>query len=90
MTTTTALSKALSTLARTGARSATVYLSDRLTVKATRVRYRYLGRRPDPDSFEARVTVGRPNYAARAFIRLATRAGESFPIRKVQLTGVPA
>jgi len=28
------------------------------------------------------------NYAARAFIRLATRAGETFPIRKVQLTGV--
>jgi len=83
MTTMTAIEKALSMLWATGARSATVYLTERLTVRATRVG------KPDRRARQenVRLTIGRPNYAARAFIRLATRAGETFPIRKVQLTG---
>jgi hypothetical protein len=32
------------------------------------------------------VTIGKPNYAERKFIELAKKAGEPFPIKKIQLT----
>lgn len=34
---------------------------------------------------EVVLTHGRPNYAQRQFIRRCQRAGEPFPVRKVQL-----
>lgn len=36
------------------------------------------------------LTIGRPNYRTRRFIRQAQRAGEPFPIRRVQLELLPA
>lgn len=85
MTEARATAKAIAALQQTNAHTATVYLSERRTVKATRIRYRG---RPDRHTFEARLTSGRPNHRARQFIRLAQRAGEPFPIRRVQLAGV--
>lgn len=35
------------------------------------------------------LTIGRPNYANRAFIRAAKKAGEPFPVRKLLLKWFP-
>jgi len=60
---------------------ATKYVNDRYVIKATR--------RGKPDGRDSRretiVTVGAPNYAEREFIKMCKRAGESFPVKKIQL-----
>lgn len=83
MTSGKAITKAIDALVATKSHSATVYISEAATVRVTRLRYR--GRRFDHRKLEVRLTIGRPNHAARKFIRLAKAAGEPFPIRKVQL-----
>ena len=63
------------------ARKAVKYLSPSLVVTAA-------GRhRPDrrARTTEVFVTIGAPNFAARRFIKAAQKAGEPFPIKKVQL-----
>lgn len=65
------------------AHTAVKYLSPTLTVRVSRPHYKG---RPSNRSTELIVNIGRPNYKARSFIKLAQKAGESFPIRKVQLT----
>ncbi len=50
------------------------YLASDFTVKATS--------RGDKEYV---VTIGRPNYAERLFIKKAIAAGEPFPIKKIQL-----
>jgi len=62
-------------------RKGTKYLSSELTVKATR-RHK-LDKRDKNQEFV--VTVGRPNYAEREFIKKCKKAGEPFPVKKVQL-----
>lgn len=64
-----------------GARKATKFLSPTLTVKAAR--------RHKPDKRATReeilFTVGAPNYAERRFIKLCRKAGEPFPVKKIQI-----
>lgn len=60
-------------------RRATSYLASNYTVKASR-RHRRSGKQT-----EIVVTIGRPNYAERRFIKACVKAGEPFPVRKVQL-----
>jgi len=69
-----AVAKVFKILAESGAYRATGYLSPKLTIKATFV-----------NKESVLITVGRPNYAERKFIKLAKKAGEKFPIRKIQL-----
>lgn len=61
--------------------SATVYYSPTLVFKATR--------RGKPDARDKRtelvLTIGRPNWADRKFIKLCVKAGEPFPVKRVQL-----
>jgi hypothetical protein len=68
-----------------GARKATLYLSPILIVRATR-QFRNRGRRLRDTVV---LTVGRPNYAERHFVKTCQKAGEPFPVRKVQLTWYP-
>lgn len=65
-------------------RTATRYLSTRYSVKATR-RHRRPGSRT-----EIVVSIGRPNYAERRFIKACLKSGEPFPVRKTQLKFWPA
>lgn len=63
------------------ARQAVKYFTPTFVVKATRrgsldVRNK---------TMEIFVTIGRPGYRERDFIRQASRAGEPFPIKKIQL-----
>lgn len=61
---------------------ATKYLSYKKVVKATRKRYAgKFGR----GSVDIILTIGAPNYVEREFIKLCKKAGEPFPIKKVQL-----
>ena len=66
-------------------KKATYYHSDKEVAKAT-----FHGKK---DSRTLRkqfvVTVGQPNYAERKFIKKAKKAGEPFPIKKIQLQFVP-
>ena len=66
-------------------RSATLYWSPTETVKVTR--QRKPDRRAKQETFI--LTIGTPNFAERKFIALAKKAGESFPIRKVQIKRYP-
>ena len=61
-----------------GAKQATFYLSENCTIKATfssKCKRREI----------VVLTVGRPNYSERKFIALCKKAGEKFPIKKIQL-----
>lgn len=74
-----------------GAHTATKYLSDKIVVRATRPNYKG---KLDGDSLRAlrtqvAVTIGDPNYTAREFIKQCKRAGEPFPIKKIQLKYPP-
>lgn len=66
-------------------RRATLYLSPKQTIKITRQRH---------DKRSARhtylLTTGAPNYREREFIKDCIKAGEKFPVRKIQLQLYPA
>ena len=64
----------------TNARKVTGYLSEKYVVKATR-RHRY-NKRDHQETYL--VTIGRPNYAERKFIKLCKEVNEPFPIKKLQ------
>lgn len=69
-----------------GAKRATKYVSPTFTIKATRPH------KPDKragGSTTISLTVGRPNYAEREFIKQAKKAGEPFPIKRVLLKAWP-
>ena len=61
-----------------GYKRATKYISESLTVKCT-------SRSNAGKQLIAVITEGKPNYAERQFIKLAKKAGEKFPIKKIQL-----
>ena len=68
-----------------GRKRATKYLSPSLVVKGScRHKSRRNGR-----TIEIVLTVGRPNWSEREFIKKAKKAGEPFPIRKLQLKNWP-
>ena len=75
------IQKAVFSLLETGARRATVYLAPDTVVTATRPH------RPDKraKSFSIVVTMGKPNYRGRLFVKACQKSGEKFPVRKVQL-----
>ena len=75
--------KLVDVLLKTKARRATKYLSPTEVVNLSRPVYR----RGKHDIRDGTLifTQGRPNYRQREFIRRFKKAGESFPIRKIQL-----
>lgn len=66
-------------------RRATKYISPSVTVKATR--QRKPGKRDPQETFI--VTAGLPNYRERRFIQACKKAGEPFPVKKMQLDQFP-
>lgn len=63
------------------ARRATVYQTEKLTVKVTR-QYKFCSR----DTHETfLLTIGVPNYRERQFIRKCKKVGEPFPVPTVQI-----
>lgn len=67
-----------------GASRATKFISENETVTAKRVMYRgRIDKRARRQT--AVVSFGRPNHAERLFIRRCKKAGEPFPVKKIQL-----
>lgn len=75
------------------ARSATKYLDKNYVVRATRPMSKRRKRpldRVTSRSLTVLVTLGRPNYRERLFVKSCQKAGEPFPVRKIQLRSYPA
>ena len=62
-------------------RTATAFLESNYTMRLSRVHKHRANARGRTFS----LTLGAPNYEARAFIKHCLRAGEPFPVKKVQL-----
>ena len=75
-------------LLRSEAHKATKYLSDKEVVNATR---KLVGGKIDKRdrSIEILLKIGKPNYQEREFIKQCKKAGEPFPVKKVQLKYPP-
>jgi hypothetical protein len=69
------------TVLRVYCRKAVKYLDDHTIVRATR-RGAF---RKNARTTELVLTVGKPNYSERRYIRLLKAAGQSFPVNKIQL-----
>ena len=77
----TAAMQCVAALAAPGTYRATKFLSEDFVVKVTRIHKK--GRWERSRSFV--LTVGKPNYAERQFLRKCKKAGEPIPVRRVQL-----
>lgn len=81
-----AIASVIEALLEVGARRATKILDKKTVVSACR--------RHKPDarnrSTDIVLKLGAPNYLERKFIALCEKAGEPFPVRKVQLKFYPS
>lgn len=75
--------KVVGLLLETDARQATKYLAEKEVITATRRAYK--GRISKRDNVEMVVKIGRPNFGEREFIKKCKKAGEPFPVKKIQL-----
>lgn len=76
-------------LLQSGARRATYYLAHNEVVSACRPMYHgNVGNVRDTRATIV-VKIGAPNYQERKFIELCQRAGELFPVKKIQLKFPP-
>jgi len=82
-----AIKDAVEVLLRTGAWKATKYISEKSMVRAVRtltnkkiLKYGNIG---------IVLTLGKPNYEEREFIKACKKAGEPLPVKKVQLKYPP-
>ena len=84
-------SRVAAALLESGARKATLYLSPKLTVKASRPVYK--GKNEVEGKRDTRAdivfTAGTPNFEERLFIRQCLKAGEPFPVKHIQLKFLP-
>lgn len=82
-------------LLNSGARKATMYLSPKLTLKASRPIYKVNGKYPKAvegkraSRADIVFTVGAPNFAEQFFIRQCLKGGVPFPVKKIQLKFIP-
>ncbi len=63
---------------------ATEYVSPKLIFRAVRTMYGKSKPRKG-DNVQITLTIGRPNYVEREFIKLCQKANEPFPVKRVQL-----
>lgn len=73
----------LENLLTSGAVKATKYLSEKEVIRATRRTVQ--GKIPKKGNIEISLTLGRPNYEERKFVKTCKKAKQKFPIQKVQL-----
>jgi hypothetical protein len=77
------IARTVRALVENDARIATLYVSPKLTVRASRTLFSdWFSRK----QLNINLTIGPPNYAARQFIKTALKAKEPFPVKKIQLT----
>ncbi len=82
------LGRIITTLIDQDAKKVTAFLSPLLTVKASRrLCDGKIHRRAR--TIDVVVTIGKPNYQERRFIKDYQRAGEPFPVKRLQITMPP-
>ena len=65
---------------------ATEYISEKFIVRAVKKTYRFNGRNPNrKGNVEITLTLGRPNFLEREFIKLCQKSGEPFPVKNIQV-----
>lgn len=64
---------------------ATKFVSPKLVVRATRTKTSFGRGR----NVEITLTIGKPNWAEREFIKLCKKAKEPFPVKRIQLKLIP-
>lgn len=81
-----AIAEVIEVLTTTGARKTTKFLDEKTIVRATHQR------KPSKRDVTTTIilTMGRPNFRERQFIKACKRAREPFPVRKIQLKHYPA
>lgn len=77
------LNPLLRAIDKPGVRQATMYLSPKEIVRATKRTFR--GKIPRRGNVEVILTFGKPNYREREFIKACVKAGEPFSVKKVQV-----
>jgi hypothetical protein len=84
-----AISQTVEVLLLNKAKRTTKYISEKLVVSAQRKSW---GNKIDgrDRTTEIVMKIGAPNYLEREFIKKAKKAGEPFPIKKVQIKFFPA
>lgn len=80
------IQKVINTLIATNSVSATYFESDKKIIRATRKRY---NGKFNKKQVEVTLTIGRPNYKERDFIKACKKSGEPFPVKKIQLKPLP-
>lgn len=73
-------------LINNSAKMATEFISDKQIVRA--IRKDYNGKFAK-DKIEIVLTLGKPNFVERDMIKKFKKAGEPFPVKKVQLVFLP-
>ena len=76
----------VATLLDTKAVSAVKYVDEKHIVRVTRPTY---NRKFSTGNVTIVLTIGKPNFEERAFIKLLKKSGEKFPLRKPQLRFLP-
>jgi len=64
-------------------RQATMFLDPKMVITATRRTFK--GKILQRGNIEIILKIGKPNHAEREFIKRRKRAGEKFPVKKIQL-----
>lgn len=77
-----ALTRLVAAMIDPNVRTATAYMSPVYTMRLSKV-HRHV--RSNGRSRTFSLTLGKPNYEARQFVKRALRAAEPFPVKKVQL-----
>ena len=82
-----AISQAVEVLLRSGAWKATKYLSYKKVVRASIKTFNRKIKKAG--NTEIILTLGKPNYAERNFLKQCKKAGEPMPVMKIQLKYLP-
>lgn len=81
------VSQVVAVLIENDAYVATKYVTRSYVVRATRKLFK---RKIDSrQNIEIMLTIGRPNYQERDFVKSCTKSKEPFPVRKIQLRYPP-
>lgn len=78
-----AITSVVEAVLRTDAIRATKYLAPNQVVRATKRTFKFT--KGPRENVEVLLTLGRPNYVEREFVKDCKKAGEPFPVKKVQL-----
>lgn len=82
------VTKVIEALLKNNAYKAVAYVDEKLKIQASRKLFK--GKLSDKKgSLEILLTIGKPNYQQREFVKQCKKADEPFPVKKIQLKFPP-